>query len=111
MSSYTLFGVRCICGQRKKVTIYVSPNLFPKVCSLLVCNTQPISGRHGLNSKAKTKMFLDAIEYGLDAKNNLSLGLIIFVVYKYQNKNNNNNNNRNTSGVDPTFFSQKGVRL
>lgn len=56
-------------------------------------------------------MFLDAIEYGLDAKNNLSLGLIIFVVYKYQNKNNNNNNNSNTSGVDPTFFSQKGVRL
>lgn len=80
MSSYTLFGVRCICGQRKKVTIYVSPNLFPKVCSLLVCNTQPISERHGLNSKAKTKMFLDAIEYGLDAKNNLSLRLIIFVI-------------------------------
>lgn len=93
----------------KKVTICVSPDLFPKVCSLLVCNTQPISGRHGLNSKAKTKMFLDAIEYGLNAKNNLSLGSIIVVVYKYQNKNNNNNSN--TSGVDPTFFSQKGVRL
>lgn len=93
----------------KKVTIYVSPDLFPKVCSLLVCNTQPISERHGLNSKAKTKMFLDAIEYGLNAKNNLSLGSIIVVVYKYQNKNNNNNSN--TSGVDPTFFSQKGVRL
>lgn len=93
----------------KKVTIYVSPDLFPKVCSLLVCNTQPISGRHGLNSKAKTKMFLDAIEYDLNAKNNLSLGSIIVVVYKYQNKNNNNNSN--TSGVDPTFFSQKGVRL
>lgn len=94
----------------KKVTIYVSPDLFPKVCSLLVCNTQPISGRHGLNSKAKTKMFLDAIEYGLNAKNNLSLGSIIVVVYKYQNKNNNNNSS-NTSGVDSTFFSQKGVRL
>ena len=94
----------------KKVTIYVSPDLFPKVCSLLVCNTQPISGRHELNSKAKTKMFLDAIEYGLNAKNNLSLGSIIVVVYKYQNKNNNNNSS-NTSGVDPTFFSQKGVRL
>ena len=94
----------------KKVTIYVSPDLFPNVCSLLVCNTQPISGRHGLNSKAKTKMFLDAIEYGLDAKNNLSFGLIIVVVYKYQNKNNNNNSS-NTSGVDSTFFSQKGVRL
>lgn len=93
----------------KKVTIYVSPDLFLKVCSLLVCNTQPISGRHGLNSKAKTKMFLDAIEYGLNAKDNLSLGSIIVVVYKYQNKNNNNNSN--TSGVDPTFFSQKGVRL
>ena len=94
----------------KKVTIYVSPDLFPNVCSLLVCNTQPISGRHGLNSKAKTKMFLDAIEYGLDAKNNLSFGLIIVVVYKYQNENNNNNSS-NTSGVDSTFFSQKGVRL
>ena len=93
----------------KKVTIYVSPDLFPKVCSLLVCNTQPISGRHGLNSKAKTKMFLAAIEYGLDAKNNLSFGLIIVVVYKYQNKNNNNNNNSsNTSGVDPTFFFSEG---
>lgn len=55
-------------------------------------------------------MFLDAIEYGLDAKNNLSFGLIIVVVYKYQNKNNNNNSS-NTSGVDSTFFSQKGVRL
>ena len=110
MSWYTLFGIRCIRGQRKKGTIYVSPNLFPKVCSLLVCNTPPISGRHGLNSKAKTKMFLDAIEYGLDAKNNLSFGLIIVVVYKYQNKNNNNNSS-NTSGVDSTFFSQKGVRL
>ena len=110
MSWYTLFGIRCICGQRKKGTIYVSPNLFPKICSLLVCNTPPISGRHGLNSKAKTKMFLDAIEYGLDAKNNLSFGLIIVVVYKYQNKNNNNNSS-NTSGVDSTFFSQKGVRL
>ena len=54
-------------------------------------------------------MFLDAIEYGLNAKNNLSLGSIIVVVYKYQNKNNNDNSN--TSGVDPTFFSQKGVRL
>ena len=54
-------------------------------------------------------MFLDAIEYDLNAKNNLSLGSIIVVVYKYQNKNNNNNSN--TSGVDPTFFSQKGVRL
>lgn len=60
-----------------------------------------------MNSKAKTKMFLAAIEYGLDAKNNLSFGLIIVVVYKYQNKNNNNNSS-NTSGVDPTFFFSEG---